>query len=77
MTLRRLRCRRWLTAAIAPITADWEANGPKWTLPLGGQASRVIRIGNPVNLLLGAHYNVVKPQYGADWWLRSRVTFIF
>jgi hypothetical protein len=46
-------------------------------LPLGGQASRIIRVGNPVNLVLGAHCAVVKPQYGADWRLRSRVTFIF
>ena len=39
MTLRRLRYRRWLTTAIALITAEWEANGPKWMPPLGVASS--------------------------------------
>ena len=29
------------------------------------------------NLSLSACYNVVKPQFGADWQLRSQVTLIF
>jgi hypothetical protein len=27
--------------------------------------------------MLGAYYNLVKPEYGADWQLRTQVTFIF
>jgi hypothetical protein len=38
----------------------------------------VIKIGKlPVNLSLSAYHNVVKPQFGADWQLRSQVTLIF
>jgi len=38
-------------------------------------AGRVFRIGKlPVNALVGAYYNVVTPQYGADWQLRTQVT---
>jgi len=50
----------------------------QWTVPIGAQAGRVIKIGKlPVNLLLGAYYNIVKLQYGADWQLRSQVVLIF
>ncbi len=31
----------------------------------------------PVNFLLGAYYNVVTPQYGARWQLRSQIALIF
>jgi len=42
---------------------------------LGMNAGRVFRIGKlPVNALVGAYYNVVTPQYGADWQLRTQVT---
>ena len=68
----------WYVGSSPIITANWQANGTKWTVPIGAQAGRVIRIGKlPVNLLLGAYYNIVKPQYGADWQLRSQVTLIF
>jgi hypothetical protein len=63
----------------SPITtANWETPRTKWTVPIGGRAGRVIKIGKlPVNLSLSAYYNVVKPQFGADWQLRSQVTLIF
>jgi hypothetical protein len=68
----------WYVGSSPIITANWQANGTKWTVPIGADAGRVIRIGKlPVNLLLGAYYNIVKPQYGADWQLRSQVTLIF
>ena len=68
----------WYVGTSPIITADWQANGTIWTVPIGAQAGRVIRIGKlPVNLLLGAYYNIVKPQYGADWQLRSQVVLIF
>ena len=55
----------WYVGTSPIITADWQANGTIWTVPIGAQAGRVIRIGKlPVNLLLGAYYNIVKPQYG-------------
>ena len=60
------------------VTANWEAAGTKWTVPIGGGAGRVFKIGKlPINLMLAGYYNLVKPQYGADWQLRSQMTLIF
>ena len=30
-----------------------------------------------MNFMVGAYYNLVRPEYGADWQLRTQVTFIF
>ena len=47
-------------------------------MPVGGGAGRVVKIGKlPVNFMVGAYYNLVRPAYGADWQLRTQVTFIF
>jgi hypothetical protein len=60
------------------ITANWETPGTKWTVPVGGGAGRVFKVGKlPINFSLAAYYNLVKPQYGADWQLRTQVTLIF
>ncbi len=68
----------WYVGSSPVITADWEAKGTKWTVPIGANAGRVVRIGKlPVNVLVGAYYNVVRPTYGADWQLRTQVTLIF
>jgi len=68
----------WYVSTSPAITANWETSGTKWTVPIGGGAGRVIRIGKlPVNMSLQAYYNVVKPQFGADWQLRAQVTLIF
>ena len=39
----------------------------------------MIKLGGklPVNLLLGAYYNALRPEFGSTWQLRSQVTFIF
>ena len=59
------------------ITADWETPGRKWVAPIGANAGRVFRVGKlPINLLIGAYYNVVKPQYGADWQFRTQLVLI-
>jgi hypothetical protein len=68
----------WYVTSSPAITANWESAGTKWTVPIGGGAGRVFRVGKlPVNISLAAYYNLVKPQYGADWQLRSQVTLIF
>ncbi len=68
----------WYGGTSPMITADWQAKGTKWTVPVGANAGRVVRIGKlPVNFLIGAYYNVVKPTYGGDWQLRTQVTLIF
>ena len=61
------------------ITANWEAAGEKWTLPIGAQVGRLIKIGGklPVNLLAGAYYNALRPQGTGTWQLRTQIAFIF
>lgn len=48
-------------------------------MPVGAQAGRLIKIGGklPVNLLVGAYYNVVRPEFGATWQLRTQIAFVF
>jgi hypothetical protein len=70
----------WYVSTAPIITASWPSPENKaWTVPVGAQAGRVIKLGGklPVNLAIGAYYNVVRPEYGATWQLRTQVTFIF
>ncbi len=68
----------WYVGSSPIITADWQANGTKWTVPIGADAGRVFKVGKlPINVLIGAYYNLVEPTYGGDWQLRSQVTLIF
>ena len=69
----------WFIGTVPVITANWNASGGKWTLPVGAQAGRLIRLGGklPLNLLVGAYYNAVRPQFGATWQLRTQVAIIF
>jgi hypothetical protein len=70
----------WYVGSAPIITANWLTAGNKaWTLPVGAQIGRVIKIGGklPVNLLLGAYYNALRPEFGSTWQLRTQITFIF
>jgi hypothetical protein len=61
------------------ITANWKADGSqRWTLPLGAGVGKIFRFGRlPVNMQLGAYYNVVTPDSGADWQFRFQTQFMF
>jgi len=69
----------WYVGTSPIITANWRVSGDKaWTLPVGGHVGRVIRIGKqPINLLLGAYYNTLRPEFGSFWQIRSQLTFLF
>jgi hypothetical protein len=69
----------WYVTTSPIVTANWEAAGTKWTVPIGAGVGRVVKLFDklPVNFMVGAYYNVIRPTYGADWQLRSQVTFIF
>lgn len=69
----------WYVGSSPIITANWDAtSGNTWTLPVGAQAGRVVRLGRvPVNFLLGAYYNAIRPDDGPNWQLRAQVTVIF
>jgi len=64
----------------APIaTVAWQADsGQKWTVPLGGGVGKIFHFGKlPVNTQISAYYNVVKPDFGANWQIRAQVQFMF
>jgi hypothetical protein len=69
----------WFLNSAPIITADWERQGPKRTVPVGASFGRIIKLGGklPVKLSLGGYYNVVTPQYGAKWTIQSVVAVIF
>jgi len=69
----------WFVGSVPIITANWDAHGEQWTLPVGAMAGRVIKLGGklPINLLIGAYYNVLRPQFGATWQLRTQVAVVF
>ena len=64
----------------APIvTVNWYADSAdRWTVPVGGGIGRIFHFGKlPVNTQISAYYNVVSPEYGADWQLRAQVQLMF
>jgi hypothetical protein len=61
------------------ITSNWKADsGDQWTIPFGAGIGKIVKVGGklPLNLQAGAYYNVVKPEYGADWQLRAMVVVL-
>lgn len=69
----------WFVGTVPVVTANWDTGGEKWTLPVGAQFGRLIKLGGklPVNLLVGAYYNALRPQFGATWQLRTQIAIIF
>jgi hypothetical protein len=64
----------------APIvTAAWKAeSGQRWTVPLGVGVGHIFHLGRlPVNTQIGGYYNVVHPDFGANWQLRAQVQLMF
>jgi hypothetical protein len=69
----------WFVGTVPIITANWGAEGDKWTLPVGVQAGKVIKIGGklPVKLEVGAYYNALRPTGGGSWQLLSEIALVF
>jgi hypothetical protein len=69
----------WAIGSSPNITANWITNGGKWTVPVGGGVSKVIRIGNqPLKLAVDAYYNAIRPKAGFDTWtLQFTLTLLF
>lgn len=61
------------------ITANWKASGGnQWTVPLGGGAGKIFKIGGklPLNLTAQAYYNVLSPDSGPDWSIRLQAQIL-
>ncbi|MBK4723286.1 hypothetical protein JJL56_31010 [Azospirillum sp. YIM DDC1] len=69
----------WYLVSSPVITADWNSrDGNRWTVPLGGGAGRIFKVGaQPVNAQMQAFYNVARPDFGADWSIRFQLQFLF
>jgi hypothetical protein len=69
----------WYPTSAPILQANWEGeSGNKWTIPLGGGAGKIFRIGRqPINGQLGAYSNVVRPDLGAKWQLRAQIQLLF
>lgn len=64
----------------APIlTVNWNADSSqRWTVPIGGGIGKIFHFGKlPVNTQISAYYNVVKPDFGANWQIRAQVQLMF
>lgn len=69
----------WYVNSAPIITANWEADsGNQWTLPLGGGAGKLFKLGKlPVNAQLGYYAYAVKPDNGPKSQLRAQVVLLF
>jgi hypothetical protein len=62
------------------ITADWnKAPSKRWTVPVGGGLSKVVKLGgHPVKFSIDLYDDVVHPQgTGLLWTAQFTVTFLF
>ncbi len=69
----------WYLITDLIITANWEADSSNtWTVPLGGGAGKLFKIGNQtMNVRAEAYYNVEKPDSAPDWQWGFMVQFLF
>jgi hypothetical protein len=69
----------WSIGSSPNITVNWLATGAKWTVPVGGGISRVVRLGGqPIKFAVDSYYNAVRPEASSDTWLLEfTLTFLF
>ena len=69
----------WYLISDMILTANWNASSSqRWTVPLGGGAGKLFKIGNqPINSRLEAYYNIVTPDAGPDWQVVFTFQFLF
>ena len=47
-------------------------------VPFGGGVGKIVHLGKlPVNLLRAGYYNVVRPDFDANWVIQAQVKFMF
>jgi hypothetical protein len=61
------------------LTVDWKATpSQRWTVPIGGGIGKIFHFGKlPVNTQISGYYNVVRPDFGANWQIRAQVQLMF
>ncbi len=72
--IRRKLKNDWYFVSAPIITANWNADGEKWLVPLGGGIGKLFRINaNPWALSLQGYYNAIKPAGAPNWSVRFSV----
>jgi hypothetical protein len=71
--------RGWYVVSTPIITADWTAQRSKrWTVPVGGGAGRLFRIGKqPLNARAEFFNDVRTTNGGPDWQMQVQLQFLF
>ena len=71
--------RGWYVLSTPIITADWTAKRNKrWTVPVGGGAGRLFKIGSqPLNARAEFFNDVRTNTGGSDWQMQTQLQFIF
>ncbi len=69
----------WYLISDMIITANWDApSSQRWTVPIGGGAGKIFKIGNQtINSRLEAYYNVEAPDAAPDWNVAFTFQFLF
>jgi hypothetical protein len=69
----------WFLSSSPIISANWKAtSGNVWTVPVGGGAGRVMRLGmQPVNISAQFYGNAKRPSAGSSWGMRLQIAFLF
>jgi hypothetical protein len=69
----------WYLITDMILTANWNADSDdRWTIPVGGGAGRLFKIGDQaINSKLEAYYNVERPDGAPDWQFHFTWQFLF
>jgi hypothetical protein len=68
----------WYVTYAPVITADWEAKGEQWTVPVGGGVGRVVHLAKQaVNFKAAVYGNVIKQDQGSDYNVQLSATLLF
>ena len=64
----------WFFVSAPIITANWNAHGQKWLVPLGGGIGRKFEISsNPWAWTVQGYYNIIKPDGAPNWSVRLSI----
>ena len=69
----------WYLVSAPIMTANWEAaSSQRWSVPLGGGAGKVFKIGGqPINMSVQAYGYAAHPSLGPRWTMRFSVQLLF
>lgn len=69
----------WYLTSAPVITANWEAESEdRWTVPIGGGAGRIFKIGSlPNDVRIQAFGYLAKPKNGPSWTLQVQWKLMF